>query len=104
MMTIENLKIPYVFVMLLLLIAIFPMPYGYYSILKICVSLCGGFTAYLNFQEDNIKVTTWLCVFLAIVFNPIIPIHLTREIWIVLNVAAAGTFGYLTYRSEVDKK
>tara|TARA_B100001989_G_C24516571_1_gene453492 strand:+ start:232 stop:558 length:327 start_codon:yes stop_codon:yes gene_type:complete len=93
----QNLKLPYIFVILLSLIAVFPMPYGYYSILRICVCVCGLLTAYIDFQNGKPKVTTWLCILLAVIFNPVIPIHLTREIWLVLNVIAAWLFGYLTY-------
>jgi hypothetical protein len=38
--------------------------------------------------------TLWIGLFLivAIVFNPIVPLHLTRGAWSILNVLAAAIF------------
>ncbi len=93
----SDLKIPFVTVAVLSLIALLPMPYGYYTILRICVSICGGLTAYLDFNAGRKDIWVLLCIAVAIIFNPIVPVHLNREIWSVLNVMVAGLFGYLAY-------
>jgi len=43
------------------------------------------------FDEAKKKTVWWVWVlgFTALLFNPFFPAHLTREIWIVFNVAAA---------------
>lgn len=60
-------------------------PYGYYMLLRIvCCAVC----VYLAIAAGNIGKTQWawtLGVF-AVIYNPIIRIHLTREIWSVVNV------------------
>jgi hypothetical protein len=97
-MKLADLKIPYILVAALSLIALAPMPYGYYTLLKIAVTGCAGVTAYLKYQNSDRSLLLWTCVIVAILFNPIIPIHLTREIWMFFNVAVAGLFGFLAYR------
>jgi hypothetical protein len=94
---ISDLKIPYIVVALLSAIAIAPMPYGFYTFLKIAVTACAGVTAFLKFNSGDRGFFVWACVALAIVFNPIIPIHLTKEIWMFLNLAVVILFGFFAY-------
>jgi len=79
--------IPQVVVVPLLLWALNPEnPYGYYLLLRwIC---CAAF-AYLAIQAVAQEKGGWVWVLgvTAVVYNPIIRIHLTREIWSVINVA-----------------
>ena len=93
----SDLKIPFIAVAVLSLIALLPMPYGYYTLLRICVSICGGLTAYIDFNAGRKGVWVWLCIAVAIIFNPIVPVHLAREIWSVLNILVAGLFSFLAY-------
>lgn len=99
-MKLSDLKIPYIMVMALSLIALAPMPYGYYTLLKIAVTGCAIITAYLKYHADDKGFLFWLCVAVAILFNPIIPIFLTREIWMIFNIAITGLFGFLTYKTN----
>ena len=99
----HNLKVPYIAVSLLSLIALLELPYGYYTFLKIAVTLCASITAYLLYEKDNKHLVFWLCVCVAILFNPVIPIHLTREIWSAFNVLVAGLFGFLAFKCLTKK-
>ena len=94
-MKLAELKIPYLAAILLSLIALAPMPYGYYMFLKIVVTACAGITAYLDYQAGNRGALVWGCAGIAILFNPIIPVHLVKEIWMFFNICVAGLFGYL---------
>ena len=70
----------------MLLWALIPYnPYGYYILLRL---ICCGVFAYLAFLAFNQEQQFWVWVFgiMAAVYNPIIRVHLTREIWSVLNV------------------
>lgn len=60
-------------------------PYGYYVLLR-WVS-CAVF-AYLACQASASKEREWVWVLgvAAAIYNPIVPVHLTREIWSVVNV------------------
>jgi uncharacterized membrane protein YhaH (DUF805 family) len=61
-------------------------PYGYYILLRIVLSAS---CAYLVLRAADLDKTPWLWILgvTAVVYNPIIPVHLTREIWSVVNVA-----------------
>lgn len=74
----------------MLLWALGPNPYAYYTILRWVVC---GITAYGAFQAAEIKKNEWVWIFgfIALLFNPIIPVHLTREIWSVIDIACAIT-------------
>jgi len=60
-------------------------PYGYYILLRIIVfAAC----AYLAFRAAEIEKTPWVWVLgvTAVIYNPVIRIHLTRGIWSVVNI------------------
>ena len=70
----------------MLLIALNPSnPYGYYILLRwVC---CGSFT-YLTVKalDQDKKNWAWALGITAFIYNPIISIHLNREIWSVINL------------------
>ena len=74
----------------MLVIALAPWPYAYYRLLRLVVFVCCGLIAYKSYRDRGI--TGWLVALVAtaLLFNPIIPIHLNRAIWAILNLAAAG--------------
>lgn len=61
-------------------------PYGYYILLRWA---CCAVFAYLAIKAFAQETEGWVWIFgvTAFVYNPIIRIHLTREIWSVINVA-----------------
>ncbi len=97
-MTEHDLKIPYFLVAGLSVIALAPLPYGFYMFLKIAVSACAGMTAYLKFHTGQRGVLVWIFVALAILFNPIVPVHLTKEIWMFFNIVSASLFFFQGYK------
>ena len=77
----------------LLVIAILPLPYAYYTFLRLSVCAASAFLAYQHFVNQD-AVDKWVVVLaaFALLYNPLIPVHLTREIWSVLNLVTAATF------------
>jgi len=79
---------------LLLLGAIASWPYGYYTALRFVVCVTAGWwLAAFEYRRSN-AVAVWaivLCL-VAILFNPLVPVFLTRGIWFVLDLAAAAIF------------
>ena len=75
----------------MLVIALAPLPYGYYTLLRLVVCVCAGVIAYQNYVQTGGKITSWFVglVGLALLFNPIFPVHLTRGIWAPINLASA---------------
>jgi hypothetical protein len=77
---------------LLLLIALVDMPYGYYQLLRVivfCVS------AYLAIQENERNGEFWLWAFVgcALVYNPVFKLSLGEEVWPFVNVATVALYG-----------
>lgn len=66
----------------LLFLGVFSLPYGYYMLLRVIVFVSA---LYLISQNKN----EWLYIFLgiAILFNPILPIYLSKTIWIPIDIA-----------------
>ena len=75
----------------LLLIAILPLPYGYYRLLRIVICLVGVGLAFHRYERGAALSAAFLAL-AAIVFNPILPLHFEREIWAGLNALAALGF------------
>lgn len=77
----------------LLLLALAPLPYGYYTLLRIVVCAAAAFLAFKQFQENQ-RVSGWMVTLLAIamLFNPLIPVHLNREIWTFIDLVVAAIF------------
>lgn len=74
----------------LLFAAVERMPYGYYTLTRIVVC---GFATLLAFVgwEDSLTSRAWSAFFccIAVLFNPIIPIYLSRRTWYDFDVAVA---------------
>ena len=77
-----------------LAIALLPLPYGYYMLLR--VVMCGLFSylAYLSWQSGGQELT-WACGVIAAIYNPFVPLHLGREVWVLINIATIGMLAYL---------
>jgi hypothetical protein len=60
-------------------------PYGYYLLLRVVIC---GICAFLAFVAHARQQTGWVWVLgiSAVVYNPFGRVHLTREIWTVVNV------------------
>lgn len=80
---------------IMLLLALLNLPYEYYLLLRVVVSACGGYIAYI-FYNKNQKWIYFLAA--AILFNPIFPVHLTKGIWMFFNLG----FAYLFLTSKKD--
>lgn len=86
----KRLWIPQAVVCCMLLWALNPgNPYEYYILLR---WVCCAVFAYLALYASACKQQDWVWVLgvTAAVYNPIIPVHLTREIWTVLNLITIG--------------
>jgi len=82
----------YLIMAILLLVALYEMPNGYYAMLRIIVSVVSGKIIYDNYQSDTKPFITYIFASVLILFNPVIPIYLTREIWAYIDIATAIIF------------
>lgn len=72
--------IPALIVAEMLLFAATPLPYVYYQVLRWLTCGVGVFVAFEAYRCRKIWA---VCIFglIAILFNPIVPIHLSKEQW-----------------------
>ncbi|UXS98925.1 DUF6804 family protein [Agrobacterium tumefaciens] len=76
-----------------LVIAVLPLPYGYYGMLRLVIMAFAAFFAYIEYEQHK-AFTGWVFGFICVVllFNPFIPVHLSRSSWFILDLIAAGAF------------
>lgn len=79
--------------------------YSYYILLR---WVCCAVFAYLAFQafDQGKKGWVWILGFTAILYNPFFRIHLTREVWTLVNLAtiavAFATILFLQSNESLD--
>jgi len=86
----RRIWIPQTVAIVMLLWALNPNnPYGYYILLR---WVCCGIFAYPAFQSlDKVKQGwIWVLGITALVYNPILRVHLNREVWSIINVLTIG--------------
>ena len=82
---------------LLCLLAVFPFPYAYYSFLRLALTAAALVAV---FDLKNNENYLWLLFGgIALLFNPLFPIYLTKGIWFPIDLIAALAFGWLTWRA-----
>jgi hypothetical protein len=83
--------IPAVIAAVMLLAATGKWPYGYYQFMRWAVCAAAVFVAY---KGVTFKQVWAVCVFgaVAVLFNPLVPIHLKRATWPTFDVLAAAVF------------
>lgn len=76
----------------LLFVGIANLPIGYYTFLRIIVSISAVYVVASEYQNE---ITSWIIAFgiIAIIFNPIIPIYLhDKSLWKIIDFAAGILF------------
>lgn len=72
------------------MIAVFPLPYGYYQLLRILVTIAFTYSLVANYSNIK-KYVVAIHAIIIIIYNPLLPLHLDKSIWIVLDLALAIT-------------
>ncbi len=89
----------------LCIVPFFKFPYGIYTLLRIVVMLSSAFIIYDNYKKIN-KVNATIVIFsiILIVFNPIFPIRLNRELWLPIDLITAAIYFYyyIKFRKKND--
>ena len=75
----------------MLLLALADWPYGYYILLRFVVCGSAAFVAYLGYLINK-QWIIWTFGIIAVLFNPLILIHLNRELWAFIDVIVAVIF------------
>lgn len=71
-----------------LLICLAPMPYGYFTLVRVLAMVAFGLYAYRSYIAKN-EGMTWVFVTLALLFQPFAKIGLGRTLWNVIDMIVA---------------
>ena len=78
---------------LIFLIAIAPLPYEYYMLLRVISVPIFGYLFYHAVNKVPVEFLgikfSWVFVGFGLLYNPFIPVHLTKDIWMVFNLVTA---------------
>ncbi len=99
--SLADLKWPRGFAVLCLLWGLLPNPYIYYVFLRFVVCGVCGYTAYRYAQGGSRVSWVWLFGALAVLYNPILPLYLTREIWTPVDLATAALLLWSLFRGRM---
>ncbi len=86
-----------------LLLCLFPMPYGYYVLVRFAAMVVFAIMAYQYYIRKN---ETLMVVFgaLALLFQPLIKITLGRGMWNIVDVVVAGLIFYLLWKERSKER
>jgi hypothetical protein len=69
----------------LIIIGFYRQPIGYYTFLRFAVMIVSIVNAYNSYKNKN-EIWAWIFGTIAVLFNPIVPIHFDRNIWAVIDI------------------
>lgn len=75
----------------MLLGALGEWPYGYYTLLRWVTSAAAVLVAIFAYQWQRIWAVV-VFAFVALLFNPLVPVHLSRSTWRPIDIGAALLF------------
>ena len=67
-------------------------PYSFYTLLRWICCAVFAFSAFTA-HEKNRVLWVWIFGVLAVLFNPIVPIHLQRDTWQIVDWVATAVIG-----------
>lgn len=85
----------------LLVVALMRLPYGYYTLLRLIVCGCAGFSAWLIYARSNGRISMAVLTAVALLYNPFVIVRLNRGEWAPINLATAAIFasvGWFSFR------
>jgi len=83
-----SIKLAIVISIVMLLLAILPLPYGYYTLLRLVVCITVVLLAWQCYIKQKIS-WVWLLGFIALIFNPVFPLYFEKGLWIVIDLIVA---------------
>ena len=91
----------------LLLIAapLISFPYGFYTLLRLIITITSAIIIFYTYKSaGGINEILIIFALILILYNPIFPVHLTREIWMPINFITSGIyiFGYFKIKKYIN--
>lgn len=81
----------------LLILALADLPYGFYTFLRLVVCGTAAFGAFAAYVTDRGAWVVVLGLF-AILFNPVFPVYLGREVWAFIDIITAAALVISAYQ------
>jgi hypothetical protein len=89
----KHLKMLLLVAALMLCIAVIPtLPYGYDTLLRLIVCGTAAYAAFKLKNSSSLSGHFIPLLIIAVLFNPLIPIYLTRLIWLIIDLFGAVYF------------
>lgn len=88
-----------------LVVAVLPLPYSFYMGLRWLVTIAAASLAWKEYELNRRRANSYTLIFgaIALLYNPILPVHLFKLLWIALNlITAAAFFGHYRLRRSND--
>ena len=82
-----------------LLLCLFPMPYDYYTLVRFASMIIFVCFAFSFYKEKNTLFMV-IAISLAILFQPLAKITLSREMWNIIDVIVAGALIALWWKNR----
>ena len=71
---------------IMLSLAFLSLPYVYYQILRFVVFGCFFYIAYQEYKKVKWDYSSISSIVVLVIYNPISPLHLDKNIWIFVNM------------------
>jgi len=75
----------------LLLVAVLELPYGFYTFLRLGVTAAAVYVAYSAYEWGK-TWALWSFAVVALLFNPLVPVHLSKSAWMPIDLATSACF------------
>lgn len=75
-------------VILLFLAMIEGLPYGFFTLLRLVIFGTTVYLSWLAYKSEQ-RIWVWLFGFIALVFNPLLPFYLGRDLWVIIDLLVA---------------
>lgn len=80
-----------------------PMPYGYFKLIRVVATVVFAYMTYQYFFQKQ-QALFLVSIILVILFQPLIKIHLGREMWNMVDIGVAGFLLFLAIKDKRLKK
>jgi hypothetical protein len=100
----SGLKLNFILLALFCFIGILSLPIGYFTFLRITTTLGSVLAIVLLYKRQN-WIFLSVFVFLAFLFNPIVPIYLIKKgLWLPLDILAGAAFLFIAFFSPAQNE
>lgn len=94
--------IPSIIAILFLFGALGKWPYGYYTLLRFAVCGAAIYIALSAYTEKTMW-GAWVFGIIALLFNPIVKVHLDKDTWVAVDIGTAVLFIVWTIKTHITK-